>query len=139
MITETGIVVAIEASYIKVAIQKTSHCGQCAANKGCGSSALAKVLGQSEVIISVLNTTKAKLGDKIIIGITESTLLWMAFLVYFLPLLNMLILAIIAEKIFVQEFLVLGIALLGLLLTFIGIRWLLKTQLHNFQPRILEN
>ncbi len=45
MITENAIVVSIDNNQTWIETQRKSVCGQCAANKGCGTSVLSKVIG----------------------------------------------------------------------------------------------
>ena len=45
MIAENAQVVGFEGNDIWVETQRKTACGQCAANKGCGTAVLSKVLG----------------------------------------------------------------------------------------------
>ena len=90
MIEERGEVVAREGSFAWVQTQRASTCGGCAANKGCGTAALAKVLGQRRTRVRALNHLEAGVGEQVIIGLSEQALLRGALAVYLVPLLGLL-------------------------------------------------
>ncbi len=85
MLEEAGTVIAIDKQFAWIELKRTSSCGQCHV-KGCGNAVLAQALGQKTVNIQVANHLAAKLGDKVIIGQKETTLLKSAFVMYLLPL-----------------------------------------------------
>lgn len=89
MIEETALVVAAEGEYAWVETQRRSSCGSCAANKGCGTGALSKILGGRSQRLKVLNPVHAKPGDQVVLGIREQDLLKGSLAVYMLPLLTM--------------------------------------------------
>jgi sigma-E factor negative regulatory protein RseC len=90
MIEERAEVVACEVRFAWVQTQRASTCGACAANKGCGTAALAKVLGQRRTRVRVLNDAQAGVGEQVIIGLPEQALVRGALAVYLVPLLGLL-------------------------------------------------
>jgi sigma-E factor negative regulatory protein RseC len=90
MIEETAQVVASEGRFAWVQTQRTSTCGSCAVNKGCGTATLAKVLGQRRTRVRVLNDVQAGVGEQVIIGLPEQALVRGALAVYLVPLLGLL-------------------------------------------------
>lgn len=90
MIEETALVVACEGRFAWVQTQRASTCGGCAANKGCGTAVLAKVLGQRRTRTRVLNELQAGVGEQVIIGLPEQALVRGALAVYLVPLLGLL-------------------------------------------------
>lgn len=87
MITEQAIVVSCNNNETWIETQRKSSCGQCSANKGCGTSVLSKVLGNKFSTMKAINKIDAKVGDKVIIALNESSLLKGAFMTYMVPLL----------------------------------------------------
>ena len=55
MIEEQGQIVDVQGEFAWIESERTSTCGSCAVRKGCGTSAIAKVLGQRRVRLRVLN------------------------------------------------------------------------------------
>ena len=61
-------------------------CSGCAVRKGCGTSAIAKVFGQRRLQLEVLNRIQARVGDTVVVGISESGLVRGSLAVYTAPL-----------------------------------------------------
>ena len=94
MITETGKVVALKDGKAWVQTIRASACQSCSARSGCGQSALAKVSGGRANQILVANTAGAQVGDEVVIGIDEQSLLTASLVVYGVPLLLMVLASI---------------------------------------------
>jgi sigma-E factor negative regulatory protein RseC len=90
MIEETARVVALDGDTVWVETQRQSTCGGCAANKGCGTALLAKMLGARRTRIKALNTLAVHVGDQVIIGIKEDALVHGSLMLYAMPILAML-------------------------------------------------
>ena len=86
MIEETGQIVDVQGAYAWVESERASSCGSCAVNKGCGTGAIAKLLGRRRVRMRVLNRIGARVGDQVVIGISEAGLLRGSLAVYLAPL-----------------------------------------------------
>ncbi|NWO05399.1 MAG: SoxR reducing system RseC family protein [Alteromonadaceae bacterium] len=89
MITETGKVVAIDGNSAWVQTIRTSACQSCSARAGCGQRALASVSGGRANQVRVLNSALARVGDEVVLGIDERSLLTASLRVYGIPLLAM--------------------------------------------------
>ena len=89
MIEETGQVVEVQGEFTWVEHERTSTCGSCSVRKGCGTSAIAKMLGQRRVRLRVLNQINAHVGDQVVVGIAEQGLLRGSLAVYAMPLLGL--------------------------------------------------
>jgi len=89
VIEESGQVVEVQGEFAWIESERTSTCGGCAVRKGCGTSAIAKVLGQRRVRLRVLNRINASVGDNVVIGIAESGLVRGSLAVYAAPLLGL--------------------------------------------------
>jgi sigma-E factor negative regulatory protein RseC len=84
-------------SYIVVTIlKKTSACGHCSGNSGCGTSILSQIFKIKEQKLHLKNTIHAEKGDQIIIAIEDSDFLKASMNVYILPLISIIFFAMIA-------------------------------------------
>jgi sigma-E factor negative regulatory protein RseC len=86
MIEETGQIVDVEGAFAWVESERTSSCSSCAVRRGCGTGAIARVLGQRRVHLRVLNRINARVGDLVVIGVSESGLVRGSLAVYAAPL-----------------------------------------------------
>ncbi|MBI2778833.1 MAG: SoxR reducing system RseC family protein [Gammaproteobacteria bacterium] len=93
MIEESARVVAVEGDVAWVETRRNSVCGSCAANKGCGTTALAKVVGVKYSRLRVLNAIAAKAGDEVVIGIEENALVRGSLAMYAIPVVLLLVFA----------------------------------------------
>ncbi len=84
MITEQGTVQEIKKKYAVIRVQKSSACDQCSSRGSCDISG-------KEMIMEVINELNAKAGDIVEISMPEGTLMKASFLVYFLPVIALLI------------------------------------------------
>jgi sigma-E factor negative regulatory protein RseC len=97
MIEETGLVVRVEDGGVWVETRRQSTCSGCAAEKGCGTATLSKVLGQRRTLLRVLATMPLEVGDQVVIGIAEQALVRGSLAVYAVPLLLLLLGAVLGE------------------------------------------
>jgi sigma-E factor negative regulatory protein RseC len=74
MLEETAQVVRIDGDEVWVETQRRSTCASCAAEKGCGTATLAKVLGKRRTLVRVLSDQPLSVGDQVVIGIREQAL-----------------------------------------------------------------
>jgi len=86
MIEETGQVVEVRGDFAWIDSERRSTCGGCSVRNGCGTAALARVLGQRRVRLRVLNHIHARVGDTVVVGIAESGLIRGSLAVYVAPL-----------------------------------------------------
>ncbi len=146
MIEETAVIIQNQGEYALVEAQRQSACGQCKVNKGCGTSVLARVVGQKTTRMRVLNPLQAREGETVVIGLHESAMLTGSLAVYLLPLLCLLLFAItgkiVAEQLMIPAVEITSIifAILGM---FVAILWLrlFTRRIANdsrYQPVILE-
>lgn len=146
MITEQAIVVSCTKDETWIETQRKSACGQCSANKGCGTSVLSKVLGNKFSKMKAINKIEAKVGDNVIVALNESTLLKGAFMTYMLPLLYIFAFSLLgqfaASLLSMQnnELLVIAFAILGF---YFSLKKLKRFSLsiaddESFQPVIIK-
>jgi len=86
LIEETGRIVDVQGVFAWVDSERASTCTSCAVSKGCGTGAIARVLGRRRVRMRVLNRIGARVGDDVVIGISETGLLRGSLAVYAAPL-----------------------------------------------------
>jgi sigma-E factor negative regulatory protein RseC len=91
MLEETARVVAIEGRDTWVETQRRSSCASCSAQAGCGTSVLAKVLGQRRSRVRVLSDMPLRVGDQVVIGIHEQAMLRGSLAIYAVPIVLLLL------------------------------------------------
>ena len=98
MLQETGRIIAVETDAVWVETIQQSTCGSCAAKKGCGQSLLAKLSGKPAYLRVLLQGKKGyQVNDNVTIGIPDDVIVKGSLLVYFIPLLLMIVFAGIAH------------------------------------------
>jgi len=146
MITENATVVSIENNQTWIETQRKSTCGQCRANKSCGTSVLSKVVGNKLSKMKAINKINAQVGDEVVVGLNEKSLLKGAFMTYMSPLLYLFLFSFVGQfiadtmAVSESELLVIVFALLGF---YIGMRKLKGfsaaiSEDENYQPVILK-
>ncbi|MEE8380204.1 MAG: SoxR reducing system RseC family protein [Gammaproteobacteria bacterium] len=130
MIEEYAQVVGFEDDDIWVETQRKSACGQCSANKGCGTAVLSKVLGNKRSRVRVLNpkAMKVSIGDEIVVGIEEQALVRGSLAIYMAPLLALFLFGLLGGVLADQfnmvkpDTLVIIFSLFGLALGFMWVK-----------------
>lgn len=97
MIEETAQVVCIDEGDVWVETRRQSTCSGCAAEKGCGTAALSKVLGNRRTRLRVLADMPLAVGDQVVIGIGAQALVRGSLAVYAVPLLLLLLGAVLGR------------------------------------------
>jgi len=146
MIEETARVVACEDGDVWVETQRKSACGQCVANKGCGTAVIGKALGQKRARVRVRNPqqTPLRVGDEVTIGIEETVLVRGSLAIYLLPLLSFFLFGLLGKALAAQLLLGDGegmsilFSLFGLLGGFFWARRFARGE-DRLQPVILAN
>jgi sigma-E factor negative regulatory protein RseC len=147
MIEENGQIVDVQGAFAWVESDRTGSCGSCAVQKGCGTGAIAKVLGQRRVRLRVLNRIGARVGDQVVIGVSEAGLVRGSFAVYAAPLAGLFAGALAGYVLvsrFYPEWPADPAAIAGALAGFVaGLAWLRgfsrRTAMHPaYQPVVLR-
>jgi sigma-E factor negative regulatory protein RseC len=149
MIEEHAQVIALDQNNdVWVETQRRSACGQCAANKGCGTATLAKVLGNKRSRVRALNpqATSVVVGDEVIIGINEQALVRGSLAVYMVPLLALFVFGLLGQVLSTQllmtnpDILPIVLGLSGLLLGFVWVRRFTReiADDERYQPVLLR-
>ena len=134
MIEESVEVIAIQGDVLILQAQRKSSCQSCSVQKGCGTSVLSQWLGKKLSNFQVENTVNAKVGDTLIVGISESSLLKGSLAIYLMPLLSLFMAALFADWLFIESaYRDLWVSISGLFGLLMGIQFC-KVLLAN-QPR----
>lgn len=144
MIEEQAQVVEIKGTKLILQAQTQSTCGSCAVNKSCGTSVLSKVVGRKFTQFEAENTIGAEVGDTVIVGIAEDALLKGSMVMYAVPILGMLVLAVLAElllpELAARDLAIAVSGIMGLIFGSITSRWYFQRQssVHLYAPVVLR-
>ena len=146
MLEETAQVIRVEGDTVWVETQRRSTCSGCAAEKGCGTATLSKVLGNRRNVVRVLADMPLRVGDQVVIGIREQALVRGSLAVYAVPILLLLAGALLGElgaQAFLWEGAETASLVLGLAGLIAGIYWLKRFSRQiqddqNYQPVVLR-
>jgi sigma-E factor negative regulatory protein RseC len=146
MIEESGKVIAVDEKLAWVQTERKTVCGQCSANKGCGTSVLAQVFGKKTTSIAVLKTLPVKIGDQVVIGIEENSLVKGSLLIYAMPLVLLIAFGLLGEVVSAQvllsntDGLTVLFAIIGLATGFFWLKHI-SSQIRldpSYQPKLLQ-
>lgn len=141
MIEESGRVVAIDGNEIWVETVRQSACGSCTAKSGCGQGLMAKFTDGKRNHIRLTSDQPVHLGDQVVMGIPEHTLVKSALLVYGFPLILFVLFAGLADSVFgLSELWVILVGFAGLLSGFFLVRLTTGVggKFASFKPIILK-
>lgn len=126
MLTETGRVVDIREDSLWVETIKSSTCGACVAEKGCGQTVL-KRLGAKPTYLRIPLAGHSKeyyqLNDVVTIGIPDDIVVKGSLFLYLLPLVFLLVFSGIAHTYYYSDILSMLSGLVGFCVGCILIRW----------------
>lgn len=144
MLKERAVVISYQAGIAKVKCQSQTACGSCAAKSTCGSAALAELNGTDRAhFFDVETITPVKAGQIIEIGLMERSLIFSSLLVYFFPLLILLLSTLIADQFFQAElwqgiFIVFCTALAFAIVHLVSKSWHKKASYRPIFLRVLQ-
>lgn len=113
MIKEWATVIAWDNGMAQVSCDVKTSCNSCSSRAGCGTRVLNKLGPQTSHTISVPSAEPLVAGQKVELGITESSLLGSAMLVYMSPLLGLFVVAALFQVLFGSDIAALCGAVLG--------------------------
>lgn len=128
MIEEYAVVTSCVNSRATLEIERRTACSLCGQKRGCGNATWGKLLGHKSHAFEAENPIHANVGDSVVVGVDEHTMLNSVFLLYIVPLLAMLIGAVLADTLLKNEFLVILSAALGLVSGFL---WVKRHLMHK--------
>lgn len=124
MIEEPGRVVALDEGAVWVQTLRKSTCSSCSANAGCGQGLLDKLaISSQRGNVRALTDLQLAVGDEVVIGVREELLLRSAVQVYLLPLLALLGVGWVAQRLGLSEPLSILLGLGALLSAGLLVRW----------------
>ncbi|MFU0854435.1 SoxR-reducing system protein RseC [Kluyvera cryocrescens] len=113
MIKEWATVIDWDNGMAQVSCDVKTSCNSCSSRAGCGTRVLNKLGPQTSHTISVPSEQPLVAGQKVELGITESSLLGSAMLVYMSPLLGLFVVATLFQVLFGSDIAALCGAILG--------------------------
>ena len=113
MIKEWATVIAWDNGMAQVSCDVKTSCNSCSSRAGCGTRVLNKLGPQTSHTITVPSAEPLVVGQKVELGITESSLLGSAMLVYMSPLLGLFVVATLFQVLFGSDIAALSGAILG--------------------------
>ena len=122
MLEEYAVVLACEGKQATLEIERRTACGLCGQKRGCGNATWGKLLRHQQQGFVAENTVNAKVGDSVIVGIDERAVLNTALYLYVIPLLSMLLVTVLANFLFTNQFYVMLGAISGLLVGFLWVK-----------------
>ncbi|ADZ90149.1 SoxR reducing system RseC family protein [Marinomonas mediterranea] len=140
MIEENGTVLAVDDGFAEVETIRTSSCETCRARHGCGHHTIAKVTNSNRMQMKAIAPMPVKVGQKVVVGIPEDTLLQASMWMYAIPLLGLMLGATLPSLFTAQTFVSILLACFG----FAGGLYLARrksqqeTDNPNFYPKILR-
>ncbi|MBZ2399951.1 SoxR-reducing system protein RseC [Erwinia amylovora] len=140
MMKEWATVVSWQDGIATLHAEMKTSCHSCSARKGCGSHMLEKLGPKNAHVMKIASAEPLIPGQRIELGIAETSLLGSAFLVYMTPLIGLFALGGVFQMLFHSDLAAASGALLGGIGGFIlakGISGLLGRS-ASFQPVILS-
>ena len=113
MIKEWATVIAWDNGMAQVSCDVKTSCNSCSSRAGCGTRVLNKLGPQTSHTITVPCAEPLVVGQKVELGITESSLLGSAMLVYMSPMLGLFVVATLFQVMFGSDIAALCGAILG--------------------------
>lgn len=135
MIKESAIIDSVDGQQVTLVTQRQSTCGQCSANKACGTYAMSKVLGAKrntvtvQVPVAQLAAKRIAVGEEVEVAIPESAFINGSMALYGIPLVGLIAGALIGELL-AGEWLSIVAGLAGLAGGFKLAQWVARRQQH---------
>ena len=116
VIEQDARVVSVEIGFAWVETARRSSCSGCSGSSGCGTSVVAELLGERASRLKVSDGIGVEVGDRVVIGIADAAFTRASLLAYLLPLLMLMLAALAAQTLGVEDESVALIGILGLVL-----------------------
>lgn len=91
MVEESGIVLSVSQGLAEVETVRTSSCTACQAKSACGHHAIAKVSSSNRMRMMVSDSFATQVGQEVVVGIPEDTLLKASIWMYLVPLVGLVL------------------------------------------------
>lgn len=126
MIREVAVVQAIEADYLEVSTELKTGCGGCAQQSTCGAGIISKAFSDRRATFRVARPEgRFTVGETVELLMPEQALTQASLLIYGIPLLTLITIAVLAQGIMgISEGVSIIVAMIGFAASFIGLkRW----------------
>lgn len=111
-------VVALNGERAWVEAESQSACGGCSAAKGCGTKSISRYFGNRTAPLEIVNDFNGLVGDRIEVGIKNSTVIKVSALIYLVPMIGLAGGAALGELLSAGDIVTMGLSLLGLAIGF---------------------
>jgi len=134
MIEEFGIVKNVFNGFAEVVVERGAMCGHCPSKNIChpfGDD-------NKKFEIKAKNSIHARVGDRVKIVIDNKSFLKASFVVYGIPIIFLLFFSIIGKLLFKSDIFSFITGFLGMILSYIIIKYYDRKREKNFYPEIVE-
>lgn len=140
MIEESGKVMAVSEGFAEVETIRTSSCSTCRARHGCGHHAIAQVSPANRMRMQAIDPLSVEVGQRVVIGIPEDTLLQASLWMYLMPLLGLVVGAVLPSMWNGSSHLAVILSIAGFLMGLLFARRKANRSSNNqdFYPKILR-
>ncbi len=145
MIEETATVVAINGNQVVVKSTVKSSCHSCEQQDNCGSGQIAKAIPHKTLTTTLQTEQSLAVGDEVVIGLNETSMLKSALHVYLAPLFGLILGASIGQLVLVEALSWHELSAVGLATGLAYLGYLFAKKHHasekvhkNLQPKLLR-
>ncbi len=139
MITEQAIVTRRDGNRVEIELERTSACGKCELNQGCGTGAVGRLLGRRSRPLVIETEHNLSPGDRLRLGLPETALVRASLVSYGLPLLFMIAAGLLVSAFGLAEGWVALFSIAGFAAGFnLSARLARKLEAYDITPYILE-
>lgn len=132
MIEGIARVVSVEGNAVWLEPEQSGSCGSCASSATCGTKGIGTAHAKLEARrFRIENTPHLVLGERVVVGISESSLLKAALAAYAIPLITMLATGVIAQWLYGRDAITILATLAGLAAGF----WLMRFTANHMEQR----
>lgn len=142
MFIEQAVVIKYENGIVEAECQSQQSCGGCAAKASCGAASLGEINGErSSLRFKIPTDEPYQIGQRINLGLKESSVLLSALLLYSLPLFVLMLTTIIGGIWIGNELLLTLLIVIMTGLTLWGVKLITPRFTHHkkYQPVILKS
>lgn len=139
MLEETGTVIDTQGNTLWVQTISRSSCSKCSTS-ACSTSVIGKLFNLKRNVLQMENTLQAIKGQRVVIGIPDSTLVKASVWAYLVPIVFMVAATMVALSIGAGDALQAMAAAVGLLLGFMVVKRVMSrvTEKDQFEPQLLR-
>jgi sigma-E factor negative regulatory protein RseC len=139
MLEETGTVIDTQGDTLWVQTISRSSCSKCSTS-ACSTSVIGKLFNLKRNVLQMENTLQAIKGQRVVIGIPDSTLVKASVWAYLVPIVFMVAATMVALSLGAGDALQAMVAAAGLVLGFMVVKRVMSrvTEKGQFEPLLLR-